>query len=162
MQPIERKSPYAAFNFVIKGVTEPGFSAAFMEISGLDGENAIIEYREGSDQKKANEGNFLRKQPGLERYPNVVMKRGITGNLLLWRSRKRIRDATNYPSMKDYTPLDIAVELQDEQHQTVMRWILRNVWVSKLSGPTLNAKANELAIEMMELVCERIEIDDQD
>lgn len=160
MPPIERTNPYGAFNFIFRGVTNTALVAGFMEVSGLDGENAVIEYREGSDQQAKAAGNFLRKQPGLERYPNVVCRRGITGNLLLWRSRKVIRDAESFPGQKDRAPHDFAIELQDEQHQTVMRWILRNGWVTKLTGPSLNAKANEIAIESMEIACERIEIED--
>jgi len=160
MPHIERTNPYAAFNFILKGASDPSLTAAFMEVSGLDGENALIEYREGSDQQGQNAGNFVRKQPGLERYPNVTFRRGITGNLLLWQGRKRIRDATSYPGQLNYVKRDFVVELQDEQHKTVLRWILRNGWVVKLSGPSLNAKSNEIAIESIELACERIEIDD--
>jgi phage tail-like protein len=35
---------------------------------------------------------------------------------------------------------------------------LQNAWVSKLSGPSLNAKGNEIAIESVEVVCDRIEL----
>lgn len=150
-----RKNPYAAFNFV---VTIDGVElAGFMEVSGLDGENAVIEYREGSDSA----GNFVRKQPGLERYPNVVARRGITGDLTLWNMRQAIRDATTGPefatTVASSTPL-LKIDLQDEKHDTVQSWLLHNAWIAKLSGPSLNARANEIAIESAEFVCERIEI----
>ena len=39
-----------------------------------------------------------------------------------------------------------------------MRWTLHEAWPVKLEGPGLNATGNEIAIESMELACERIEI----
>lgn len=131
-----------------------------MEASGLDVENAVIEYREGADQSGKKGGAFVRKQPGMERYPNVTLRRGITGDLNLWTNlRQPIRDAVTGPEFGTLGQSDrsIKIALQDEQHQTKQTWTLRNAWVSKLSGPSLNAKGNEVAIESIEVVCEHIE-----
>ena len=146
-----RKNPYAAFNFVVAVVGQPPTDiGGFMEISGLDTENAVIEYREGADQI-AGSGAYLRKQPGLERYPNVTMRRGITDNLTLWTDlRQKVRDAT-------YKPQTLKVTLQDENHTPVRSWTLTNAWVFKLSGPSLNAKGNEIAIESIEVAYDRLE-----
>ena len=105
----------------------------------------------------------MRKQPGLERYPNVTLRRGISGDLVLWNLlRKPIRDADKGPELSTEinptSPL-LTIELQNEKHQVVMTWKLHNAWVSKLSGPSLNAKGNEIAIESVEVVCERIELE---
>jgi phage tail-like protein len=200
----KRKNPYAAFNFVVTlsgmptssggsgsggasngtsgGSTSSGTSqvtiGAFMEASGLDGENAIIEYREGADQNSTTgtggsasgsggsasgktTGAFVRKLPGLERYPNVTLRRGICGDMTLWNLRQAIRDGTNGPefntALNAVSPT-LTIELQNEIHATVVTWTLHNVWVSKLSGPSLNAKANEIAVEAVEIVCERIDL----
>jgi phage tail-like protein len=158
-----RTSPYAAFNFLARH--EEISIGGFMEVSGLDGENAVIEYREGSDQSGETGGAFVRKQPGLERYPNVTLRRGITDDLKLWTElRKKIRDAEKGPELLEklnsVSPT-LTIELQNEKHQTVVTWQLHNVWVSKLSGPSLNAKGNEIAIESIEVVCERIELVEQ-
>ena len=153
-----RKNPYAAFNFVV--TLDGNEIAAFMEVSGLDAENMVIEYREGNDQK-GNGGAFVRKQPGQEKYPNVTLRRGIAGDLTLWNLRKAIRDATAGPEFATQvnpSAPQIQIDLQDEAHTTVQSWLLHNAWISKLSGPSLNAKGNEIAIETAEFVCERIEI----
>ena len=153
----ERKNPYAAFNFVVK--VNGSDIAGFMEASGLDGENTPIEYREGKDQT-GNDGAFVRKQPGMERYPNVMLKRGITGSKALWDLRKNIRNATDGPAVAGATPgpVNWTIELHDEAHKPVVSWTLTNAWISKLSGPSLNARGNEIAIEAIEVVCERIEV----
>jgi phage tail-like protein len=153
---IARKNPYSAFNFIV--TLDGAGIGGFMEVSGLDVENAVIEYREGSDQKQ---GAFVRKLPGLERYPNVVLRRGITGDLKLWNDlRKKVRDAAIGPQLGEVGSAvpSLKVELQDEQHVTVQSWTLQNAWVARLSGPSLNSRANEIAVEAIEVVCDRIEL----
>lgn len=153
----KRNNPYAAFNFVVK--VNGTDIAGFMEVSGLDGENSPIEYREGNDQK-GKDGAFVRKQPGMERYPNVMFKRGITGSNALWEMRKAIRNATDGPAVAGATPgiVNWTVELHDEAHRAVVSWTLTNAWISKLSGPSMSARGNEIAVEAIEVVCERIEV----
>src|SRR5205085_11102003 len=90
---IERvnKNPYSAFNFIVE--INGAQIAAFQEVSGLDSENTPIEYREGSDAM-----NTVRKLPGIEKYPNLTLKRGVTGGLALWNWRKEVRDGgTAFP-----------------------------------------------------------------
>lgn len=151
----ERRNPYAAFNFIVR-VNEVDV-AGFMEVSGLDRENLVIEYREGKDQS-GNEGAFVRKQPGLERVSNVTLRRGLTGSIALAKLRADIRTAAAGPAVANAKPgpVDWMIEMQDEAHQPVLTWRLENAWVAKLSGPSFNAKSNEIAIESIEVVCERI------
>lgn len=142
------KNPYSAFNFVVE--IDGAQIAAFSEVSGLDSENQPIEYREGADRM-----NSPRKLPGIERYSNLTLKRGISGSLALWEWRKEVRDGgTAFPPTRNVT-----VILQNEKHEAVFRWRLTNAWCSKLTGPSLNAKGNELAIETMELAYERVDIE---
>jgi phage tail-like protein len=147
---IERpnKNPYSAFNFIVE--INGAQVAAFQEVTGLDSENTPIEYREGADRI-----NSVRKLTGLEKQSNVTLKRGIGGNLELWNWRKEVRDGgTAFPPVRD-----VVIQLQDEKHENVYKWKLTNAWCTKLSGPQLNAKANEIAIETMELACDRIDIE---
>ena len=76
------RNPYSAFNFIVE--IDGQQMAAFQEVSGLDSENTPIEYREGADAM-----NTVRKLPGIEKYPNLTLKRGITGSLALWDWRKK-------------------------------------------------------------------------
>lgn len=168
MPRVARKNPYAGFNFVLDLVraptglgTPPGDvqrgegAGGFMEASGLDSETAVIEYREGNFQATAT-GNFVHKQPGLERYPNVTFRRGMTGHIQLWLWRKLVMENGD----RDQIAGDISVTLQAENHQPVFRWTLKNCWPCKLSGPSLNAKSNEIAIESIEFCVERIVVEE--
>jgi phage tail-like protein len=144
----ENKNPYSAFNFTVE--IDGAQIAAFQEVSGLDSESQIMEYREGSDAI-----NSVRKLPGLEKYPNLSLKRGISGSLELWNWRKEARDgAGSFPPVRNVT-----IQLLNEKHEPVMKWKLTNAWCSKLGGPSLNAKGNEVAIETMELAYERIDLE---
>jgi phage tail-like protein len=122
--------------------------AGFQEVEGLVSENKPIKYREGSDPM-----NTVRKLPGLEEYPNLVCKRGVTGSLVLWDWRKEVRDGSgSFPPTRD-----VVIHLQNERHENVFQWRLTNAWCTKMSGPKLNAAANEIAIETMEIAYDRID-----
>ena len=77
-----RDDPYPAFNFevVVNGISEDGRSVkgSFMEVSGLGVEIPAIEYRTGG------EDITVRKIPGLKKFSNIVLKRGIIGDLTFW------------------------------------------------------------------------------
>ena len=142
---VQRDNPYLNFNFTVDiGV---GDELGFSEVEGLSGEIEVIEYREGADKV-----NTARKLPGLAKYPNVMLKRGITGRTDLFEWWKSVRDG-------QVQRRNVTITLLDEQRQPVLRWLLRNAWPVKLEGPTLNATGNEVAIETLELAHEGLEID---
>ncbi len=146
----ERPNPYSNFNFIV--IVGEAEIAAFSEVSGLDSENTPIEYREGADAT-----NAPRKLPGIEKYSNVTLKRGITGSTALWTWRKQVRDGSStYPPSQTVT-----IKLLDEKHDRnnpAMTWTLRNAWPTKITGPSLNAKGNDFAVEQLDLAHERLEI----
>jgi phage tail-like protein len=147
---VGREDPYAACNFhvMIQGILEDGRSAraAFSEVSGLDVEIATIEYRTGAEEPT------VRKLPGLNKFTNITLKRGITGDLTLWTWLKEVMNG-------NVRRADGTITLLDESRQAVMTWRFRRAWPCKLSGPVLNAKSNEVAIEVLELCHEGLELE---
>src|SRR5262245_4967316 len=79
---IQRDDPYTALDFhvTLTGILDDGSSirAAFAEVHGLDVEIVPIEYRTGV------EDITVRKLPGLKKFSNITLKRGIIGDLTLW------------------------------------------------------------------------------
>src|SRR5262249_29027587 len=69
--PVQRANPYGAYNFLVE--IDSIVSAAFSEVEGLGLEIVYAEYRNGSDP-----ANTVRKLPGLRKYTNITLKRGIT------------------------------------------------------------------------------------
>ena len=147
---IFRDDPYSAQNFLvtINGVLDDGQSirGSFAEVSGLEVEITPIEYRNGS------EDITVRKLPGLKKFTNIVLKRGITGDLTLWKWIKSVMDG-------NVQRADGTITLLNENRQAVMVWNFRRGWPCKLTGPALNAKGNEIAIETLEICHEGLEID---
>jgi phage tail-like protein len=138
----DRKDPYAQFNFIIEieGLTEP--VAGFTEVSGMNSESDIIEYREGTDKHLT-----MRKLPGLLKSGNITLKRGFTQNAALWNWRKTVLD-------RETQRHNGSIVLRNELGAEVMRWNFVDGWPSKYEGPALNAKTNEAAIESIEIVHE--------
>ena len=147
---VHRDDPYTALNFqvVITGVLDDGKSirGSFAEVSGLEVEVSVIEYRNGS------EDTTVRKLPGLRKFTNITLKRGVIGDLTLWTWIKSVLDG-------QVLRADGTITLLDESGQPVMRWKFRRGWPCKWTGPTLNAAKNEVAIETLEICHEGLELD---
>lgn len=138
----QRVDPYSGFNFLveIEGITR----AAFQEVSGLDATIEVTEYREGGELTN------VRKLPGLTTYSNVVLKRGVTDDRDLY-------DWHRAAVGGDVQRQTGSVVLLDRRGEEVARWNFREAWPTKWEGPALNATANEVAIETLELAHEGIE-----
>jgi phage tail-like protein len=140
-----RSDPYTRFNFRVQldGVD----SGAFSEVSGLDSVTEVIEYRTGDSTTTSSV-----KLPGLTKYPNIVLKRGITRDLSLWQWRKTVVDGNT-------DRRNGAIILLDEARKEVLRWTFRNGWPAKWEGPDLDASSSEVAIETIEIAHEGLELE---
>ncbi|MCC4113746.1 phage tail protein [Aromatoleum toluclasticum] len=146
-----RETPYSAFNFLVD--LEPGqgseVQAGFSEVSGLNAEVTVAEYRAGNDRV-----NYVRKVPGIHKAGDVTLKRGVIGaqNLYEWLEKGRTGKISE-------AKRDIVVKLQSEDRaDTVVSWKLRGAMPIKWTGPTLTAKGGgDVAIEELVLSVETIE-----
>ncbi len=142
--PRRATDPYASFNFLLEidGIAKAGFS----EVTGLNAEANVIEYREGGDT-----ANTMRKLPGLHKYGNVTLKRGVSQDPELFTWHKTVIDGD---IVRDEA---MSIVLLDEKRQEAARWNLLQAWAVKWVGPDLKAGANEIAIESLELAHEGVE-----
>jgi phage tail-like protein len=149
---VPRDDPYSSHNFevVITGVSNDGknVKGSFSEVSGLEAAVDPIEYRTGS------EDITVRKIPGLKKFTNITLKRGLIGDLAFWNwivqaMNGRVRRTEGH------------IAMLDENKREVMRWTFRRAWPAKWTGPGLNAKNNEIAMETLEIAHEGIRIDGQ-
>ena len=145
MPPIIRDDPYAAYNFqvIVTNVSDDGVavSGAFTEVTGLELEIPPIEYRTGS------EDITVRKIPGLKKFTNITLKRGITGHVGFF---EWVKEALNGKVRRTAG----SIVLLDENRQEVMRWNFDRGWPTKYTGPSLAAGKNEIAIETLVLSVE--------
>lgn len=136
-----RVDPYHGYNFLVEidGMTQAGFQ----EVSGLDASVDSTDYREGSDP------NHLRKLPGMNKYSNITLKRGITDSDELW---KWIDTALSGKAERR----NGSIVLLDDRGNEKLRWNFFNAWASKWTGPAFSAQTTAVAIESLEIIPEEV------
>jgi phage tail-like protein len=144
--------PIAKFHFQVEWGED--FRIGFTEVSGLDFETEVIEYREG------NSKNYSKiKIPGMQKFSNITLKRGtFEGDYHFfkeWRKTYYFQEGNKTGSMYRRT---VTIKLLNENHEPMITWKVLNAWPSKVQSTDLKADANEVAIETMELVHEGLEI----
>ncbi len=147
--------PIPKFHFMVEW--GEGFRVGFTEVSGLDFETEVIEYREGSSKKY----NKL-KQPGLTKYSDITLKRGtFEGDLdffNLWKATYYFQEGNKTGSKYRR---EITIKLLNENHEPMVVWKLENAWAKKIQSTDLKADANEVAIETMEIAHEGLTVSDK-
>lgn len=120
-------------------VEEVGIHGFFTEVTGLSSENEVVEFRDGNDP------NVVRKLPGVLRFGDVTLKRGVTadGSLWQWRHLVEVGNVAQARATARIILLD--------RGTPVARWTIANAWPSKISAPDLNAKGNDVALETLVL-----------
>jgi phage tail-like protein len=140
----DRKDPYRGYNFRLE--IDNSAVAGFSECGGLTADTDPVDYREGTDVRLS-----VRKLTGLRKFSNISLKRGYTDNKELWNWYKNILNGTT-------DRRNGAIVLQDELHADVLRWNWSDGWVTKYEGPAFNAHTNDVTIEHIEIVVERVEL----
>jgi len=137
--------PLPKFSFSVDwGSTQ---NLAFQEVTGLDAETQIIEYRAGNSPVYSTI-----KMPGIKKYGNITMKKGIfvkDNNFFAWYSSIK---------MNTIARITVIIKLLDESGKPTMTWTLTNAWPTKVTGTDLKSDGNEVAIESIEIAHEGLTI----
>jgi len=136
--------PYSGFNFWVEwdGIVHAGFQ----ECSGLTATRNVSDYREGTDKSLGK-----RKVPGLNDYPNITLKRGVTDNQEMWEWHKILQNG-------ETVRRNLSIILADHKGEEKIRWNLENCWPTSWNAPDFNSTSDEVAIETMELVHEGVTV----
>ncbi len=124
-----------------------GMVAAFQEVSGLDTEAQVIEYRAGSSPVFSTV-----KMPGITKSGNVTLKKGI------FIKDNKFHDWFAKIKMNTVARSAVTISLLDESGAPTMVWTLKNAWPTKVTGTDLKADGNEVAVETIELAHEGLTI----
>jgi phage tail-like protein len=119
----------------------------FQEVSGLEAETQVIEYRHGNSPQFATI-----KMPGIAKYGNITMKKGIFVN------DSKFWEWYNQIKMNVIKRITITIKLLDENGKATMIWTLENAWPSKIEGTDLKSDGNEIAVETIEIVHEKLTV----
>lgn len=136
--------PMPKFRFEVDLGTELK-GIAFQEVSGMDTETQIIEYRQSNSPLFSTV-----KMPGITKYGNVTMKRGIFVNdNSFWNWHQQIK-------MNTIKRRTVLIKLLDESGNVTMQWQLNNAWPTKITGTDLKSDGNEVAVDTIEIAHEQL------
>ena len=138
--------PLPKFRFSVDFGTEQT-NIAFQEVSGMDKEVQVIEYR------ASNSALFSTiKMPGIVKHGNVTMKRGIFVNdNTLWNWMSQIK-------MNTIARCTVIIRLLNENGEVTMQWTLNNAWPTKITSTDLKSEGNEVLIDSIEIAYESLQI----
>ena len=152
--------PMTKMNFLVNVPDLSGAMAAFTEVSGIEASVDVVEFRQGNAHSLAPV-----KIPGLVKHGNITLKLGYTiGNGFKAWVKDCVSETRGEMPRKMVTIelLDIRDGAPNEKYETPVgsatTWVLNGAWVTKYSGPDLNASASEVAIETVELAYEELTI----
>lgn len=139
-----RPDQYNNFNFLVEidGIA----TAGFMYVEGIETLTDVIHYREGNEAAK------IRKLPGLHKYTNITLKRGVTSNRELWDWRKTVLDGNTERK-------NGSIVVLNEAREQVLRVNFLNAWPCRWKIGALDAMESDVLIEELELVVEGLELD---
>lgn len=139
--------PLVKFHFQVEwGGTQIGFT----EVSGLDVETEVVEYRHGASPEYSKV-----KMPGMQKFSNLTLKRGT------FATDNEYYDWWNSVKLNTIERRNITISLLNEEHEPVVVWKVKNAWPTKVQSTDLKADGNEVAIESMEIVHEGLSIQNE-
>jgi|GEM_PF-6540067 len=114
----------------------------FQELSGLDAEGRQ-DYRRDAHPRPA-------RVPDIHRPNSATLKRAMVANNSAFTAwyQKLIAGTVE--------PRTVSIRLLNESGQPVQRWTLTNAKPIKFTGPEMDSRANEVAIESLELTYEHM------
>lgn len=140
--------PPPAFHFVVR---VPDFAGTddvcFSEVGGLSLEMTSEEVPEGGENR------YVQKYPVRAKYPELTLKRGllVRSEIFDW-MRACIQDF-------DIRPKDLDVILLSAEHQPLFTWHLVKAYPTKWAVADLNATANAVSVETLQLYYQYFTVD---
>lgn len=115
------------------------------EVSGLETEFDVIEYRAGDSPV------FTKlKMPGLRKVSDVTLKKGM------FKDDKAMWDWLNQVKLNTIERKTVTVSLLDESGSPVKTWQLTNAWPKKITIEGFKSDGNTAAIETLVLAHEGV------
>jgi phage tail-like protein len=139
--------PYRKFKFLVKW--NNAVVMAVHKVSSITKSIDPIDWRTGGDS------NFSAKVPGLTKWEPITLERGLSADTAFQDWMMLVNKYTKAGGQADEAVhafrKNLNILMYSLQNELVMTINVYNAWPSKLTIADFDAKANELAIEHMEL-----------
>ncbi len=135
-------SPFTGqFIFSVDGLS----IGTFMEVRGLSVEVEVQSIEEGGQNE------FSHRVPGRMKWPNLVLKRGVTENdaLFTWFKKSSGEGYTGTQNRLGRSTGHLT--LVDSQRNRIREWAFYEAFPVKWTGPTFSATSNSVATEELEI-----------
>ncbi len=139
--------PLPSFHFRVEWGSSKG-SISFSEVSGLNVETEVIEYRDGSSPEYSTI-----KMPGMKKYSTITLKRGAMAG------DNEFFDWWNQHQLNTIERRDVTISLLNEKHEPVIVWKAKNAFPTKMDGGSFKSTGSEVLIETLELAHEGITVE---
>lgn len=134
--------PIPTYRFI---VTLGDEQVPFTSASGLDINFDTIEYRDGT-------GNWY-KMPGQRQVPNITLSKGV------FPGKNSIYEWINSIQLNQVEKKDIMISLTNEAGTEVLvSWNVSNAFPTSLTSPSFDATSNEIAVQQITLMADRVTI----
>ena len=122
--------------------------AQFNELVGIVSEVDIIDFVENSEQ----ELGIFKKLPGKRKPPHITLKRGKSTSMEIYAWHQAVVMGQIGAARRSGS-----IILYDYEGKPVSRYHFHNGWPSKIALGGLKAGSNEILMEEVTIVCERLE-----
>ena len=143
--PGDRTDPLVSVSFYVE--VQGVFTGTFRACTGLGSQSEIIEHTAAG----AGGQTHIYKIPGLTKWTNICLKRGVTDSMDVWDWRRLVEEGKVGEARKNGS-----VIMYDQTNTEVARWNFENGWPAKISGPNLDSSTNEIAVEELEIAHEKL------
>lgn len=137
--------PPSVARFVFQVDGDVGEIGTFMEVTGLQVEVQVEELLEGG------QNHFAHRLPGRMRWPNIILKRGITDTDALFEWFSKTSGEGFAGNGNKLTGTTGSIVLFDPAGNRVRQWSFAGAFPVKWTGPRLAAGVNAAATEELEI-----------
>lgn len=150
---IKNSYPLPVYNYRVE---INGEAVSFSEVSGLNLSFETHTFKE-SHTASGLPGPKILYMPAQINPVNISLKKGVVRGGV---SINVLYEWINQTQINQIEKKDIFIRLLDERGDPVITWRVINAFPTKLDAPTFDANSNDVAIESMELMADRIFIEE--
>lgn len=152
MAQIDQFYQTVGFHFSVEfsglGQNDRSVDARFQSVSGLDVQFQTETIKEGGENR------FEHLVPTRRSYTNLILKRGLMSPAsasIVTKWCKQAFDNLFLEVVQPIQPIDLVVNLLNDQHEVLMMWEVNHAWPISWKMGELNAERSEVLIETLEL-----------